>query len=176
MQDSNQPRRTFLTGAAGMAAGLASATPVLAEAAADKRAPSRKQVLQITKENPVYGASSSAFEQYGYSPAVRAGGLLFIAGSVGIRPDGSIPASAAEQGELAMRRLVEILRLEQLTMADVVEVVSYHVDIDHNLASFMPVKQRYFERPFPAWTILGVAGLALPELKIEIRATAALRA
>jgi enamine deaminase RidA (YjgF/YER057c/UK114 family) len=173
MNDTKQPRRRFLSAAAaGMATGLAASPAASAASAADQP---HKQVLQIASDNPVYGASSDAFEHYGYSPAVRAGGLLFIAGAVGIRPDGSIPASAAEQGELAMRRLVEILRLEGLTMADVAEVVSYHVDLQDNLAAFMPIKERYFERPFPAWTILGVAGLAVVELKIEIRATAALR-
>jgi hypothetical protein len=49
--------------------------------------------------------------------------LLFIAGAVEIRPLVSIPASAAGQGELAVLRLVEILRMD-LTMAEVVEVVS----------------------------------------------------
>lgn len=134
-----------------------------------------KKVLEITNDNLIFGDSCSAFDQYGYSPAVRAGGLLFIAGSVGFHIDGSIPASVAEQSELAMLRIWEILRLEHLTMADLVEVISYHVDIHKNLASFMPVKERFFERPFPAWTIIGVEALALPELKIEIRAIAALR-
>ena len=47
-----------------------------------------------------------------------------------MRADGSIPASAAEQAELALLSLVELLRLEGLTMADLVETVSYHVDLE----------------------------------------------
>ena len=78
-----------------------------------------------------------------------------------------------EQTELAFVRLEEILRLEGLTMADLVEVVSYHVDLKANLDAFMPVKARHFARPYPAWTLIGVEALGLPELKIEIRATAA---
>lgn len=134
-----------------------------------------KQILEIPQDNTVFGASSAAFEKYGYSPAVRAGGLLFIAGVVGVRPDGSVPDSAEEQAELAFRRTTEILRLEGLTMADLVEVVSYHVDVKNNLAEFIPVKERHFARPFPAWTIIGVEALARPVLKIEIRSVAALR-
>lgn len=113
------------------------------------------------------------YEKYGYSPAVRAGGLLFIAGEVGFAVDGSIPASPADQAELALLRTAEILRLEGLTMADVVDVVSYHVDLEANLGEFLPVKARHTARPFPAWSIIGVQALALPELKIEIKSIAA---
>ena len=134
-----------------------------------------KQGLEVPKDNAIYGASQAAFEKYGYSPAVRAGGLLFIAGAVGVRPDGTVPESVAEQGELALRRTAEILRLEGLSMADLVDVTSYHVGIADNLKEFLPVKERYFERPFPSWTIIGVEALARPVLKIEIRSVAALR-
>src|SRR5215831_11625257 len=86
-----------------------------------------KEVLEIPKDNAIFGGSFATFEKFGYSPAVRAGGL-FIAGVVGARPDGSVPDSVGEQAELAFQRTAEILRLERLTMADLVEVVSYHVD------------------------------------------------
>ena len=133
-----------------------------------------KEVLEIPKDNAIFGGSFATFEKFGYSPAVRAGGLLFIAGVVGARPDGSVPDSAGEQAELALQRPAEILRLEGLTMADLVEVVSYHVDLTKNLADFLPVKERY-TRPFPAWSIIGVDALAGPKLKIEMRSIAALR-
>lgn len=134
-----------------------------------------KVIVEIPRGNPLWKSDHGAFEKYGYSPAVRAGGLLFIAGVVGFRPDGSIPQSVAEQAELTLQRTQELLRLEGLTMADLVEVVSYHVDLEKHLAAFMPAKERYFERPFPTWTIIGIQALALPALKIEIRSVAALR-
>ncbi|MDB5608073.1 MAG: rane protein [Bradyrhizobium sp.] len=34
-------------------------------------------------------------------------------------------------------------------MTDLVEVVSYHVDIQHNLEAFMAVKERYAVKPYP---------------------------
>jgi len=134
-----------------------------------------KTVISIPKDNAIYGASSAAFDAYSYSPAVRAGGLLFIAGSVGFRADGTIPVSVAEQSEIAMQRIVEILHLEGLTMEDLVEIVSYHVDLEANLPEFIAVKERYVPPPFPTWTILGVQALGLPELKVEVRCIAALR-
>lgn len=134
-----------------------------------------KSIVEIPRNNPLWKSDHHAFETYGYSPAVRAGGLLFIAGVVGFRADGSIPESVAEQSELALQRTQELLRLDGLTMADLVEVVSYHVELQDNLPAFMPAKQRYFQKPFPTWTIIGIQALALPELKIEIRSVAALR-
>ncbi|PWV90489.1 RidA family protein [Phyllobacterium myrsinacearum] len=188
MTDTTEHRRTFLALAAGaLGAGVAAAAiPEFAQAApggtsGSERNPKRKnpnmrkQTVEIGKENAVYGTSSRAFEKYGYSPAVKANGLLFIAGTVGVRPDGAVPDSVEEQSELAFRRLSEILRLEGLTMADLVEVVSYHVDIGNNLKDFIPAKERYFENPFPTWTIIGVEALARPALKVEIRSIAVLR-
>jgi|SRR5450830_136242 len=131
-----------------------------------------KTVLEIPADNPMFAATRSGYEHYGYSPAVRAGHLLFIAGEVGFRPDGSVPESVAEQTEAALERTKEILRLQGLTMADLVEVVSYHVNLKDTVGEFLPVKARYTERPFPAWSIIGVESLALPELKIEIRSVA----
>jgi enamine deaminase RidA (YjgF/YER057c/UK114 family) len=134
-----------------------------------------KTTVEIPSDHPDFKGDHWTFEKYGYSAAVRAGGLLFIAGVVGFRPDGTIPASVAEQSELAMRRTQALLRLEGLTMADLVEVVSYHVDLETNLPAFMPAKERYFEKPFPAWTIIGVQSLALPQLKVEVRSVAKLK-
>jgi enamine deaminase RidA (YjgF/YER057c/UK114 family) len=132
-----------------------------------------KKVMVIPADNPMFAGSQKGYEHYGYSPAVRAGNLLFIAGEVGFRPDGSIPETVAEQTEVALERTKEILRLQGLTMGDLVEVVSYHVDLRQTINEFMPVKARYTERPFPAWSIIGVEALGLPELKIEIRSVAA---
>lgn len=55
------------------------------------------------------------------------------------------------------------------------DLASYHVRIDDQLTTFREVKERYITRDFPAWTILGVASLARPNLLIEIKAVAAAR-
>ena len=100
----------------------------------------------------------------------RAPGSLFRA-----RPDGSAPEDVAGQSEWALKRIEELLRIAGLDFGDLVDVTSYHVDIEKTLAEFLPVKQRFIRGPFPAWSIIGVAGLSRPELKVEISAVAALR-
>ena len=133
------------------------------------------QRLRLPDDDPVFGGNR-VFDLFRYSPAVTAGGLVFIAGQVGLRPDGSVPETAEEQIRLAFARLEAILKHAGLDFTDLVELVSYHVNIGEQLATFRAVKDQYVASDFPAWTILGVAALARPELLVEIKAVAAVRA
>lgn len=133
------------------------------------------QRLRLPDDDPTFGGNR-VFDLFQYSPAVTANGMAFIAGQIGLRPDGSMPDSAAEQADLAFQRLGAVLAHLCLDFSDLVELVSYHVDIDAQLADFRAVKERYLRADFPAWTILGVAALARPGLAVEIKAVAATRA
>lgn len=135
---------------------------------------SRIQRLRLPDDDPTFGGNA-VFDRFRYAPAVKAGGLVFIAGQVGLRPDGSLPDTAREQIERAFERLAAILAHLGLGFEDLVELVSYHVDVDTQLADFRAVKDRWITQDFPAWTILGVAALARPGLVVEIRAVAAAR-
>jgi len=117
----------------------------------------------------------AAFEKYGFSPAVKSKGFLFISGQVGARPDGTAPESVADQTEWALKRVEELLRIAGLGLEDLVDVTSYHVDIENTLPDFMEAKRKFIKAPYPAWSIIGISGLSRPELKVEIRAVAALR-
>ncbi|MET2524388.1 RidA family protein [Ralstonia pseudosolanacearum] len=134
-----------------------------------------KTTVALPNPHPVFG-STEVFKTFNYAPAVAAGGLLFIAGQIGIRADGTVPASVEEQIDLAFQRLGAILQAAGLGFEALVELVSYHVDVDRQLAAFREIKDRYIKAQAPAWTILGVAALARPTLLIEIKAVAATRA
>ena len=133
-----------------------------------------KRVVTLPPTHPMFGGNK-VFEAFRYNPAVRAGGLLFVAGQVGIRDDGTVPDDAPSQIDLAFRRLGAILEHEGLGFGDLVEMTSYHVRIDEQLAAFRDIKDRYVTADFPAWTIIGAAALARPNLLVEIKAVAALR-
>jgi len=135
---------------------------------------SRIQRLRLPDDDPTFGGNA-VFDRFRYAPAVKAGGLVFIAGQVGLRPDGSLPETAREQIERAFERLAAILAHLGLGFEDLVELVSYHVEVDTQLADFRAVKDRWITQDFPAWTILGVAALARPGLVVEIKAVAAVR-
>lgn len=128
--------------------------------------------VEIPEGSAVFGQTTSAFARFGHSAAVRAHGHLFIAGQIGRRPDGTVAETIGEQTEIAIRRIEEILRLENLDLTALVDVTSYHVDIHRHLPGFLEAKQRLIAAPYPAWSLIGISGLASPDLLIEIRATA----
>jgi enamine deaminase RidA (YjgF/YER057c/UK114 family) len=128
-------------------------------------------------KNPIFAVASGGtiFEKFQYSSAVKAGGLVFVAGQIGLNPDGSMPEKPEQQFVNAFERLKLVLEEAGCQMGDLVELVSYHVglNIGSHLADFMKVKEKYVPAPFPTWTILDIAGLARPGLIIEIKAVAA---
>ncbi len=134
-----------------------------------------RQIIQVPADAKFFGGYEQSFELYHYAPAVRAGGLLFISGQIALQADRSCPEDIKEQTEIAFQRTFEILRWVGLTKDDLVEIYSYHVDLPNNFEQFIEVKDRHLVSNFPAWTAIGVAALALPQLKIELRSVAAFR-
>ncbi|MFL9866944.1 RidA family protein [Paraburkholderia fungorum] len=135
---------------------------------------SKIERLRLPEDDATFG-SNRIFDLFQYSPAVTANGLVFIAGQIGLRADGSIPEEPRDQIDVAFKRIEAVLQHLGLDFTDVVELVSYHVDIASQLATFREVKEHYIRSDFPAWTILGVASLARPELIVEIKVVAATR-
>jgi enamine deaminase RidA (YjgF/YER057c/UK114 family) len=115
-------------------------------------------------------------ERWSYSPGVvvPAGDLLFVSGQVGRAADGTVVADPAEQFATAFANLASILEQGGATLADVVDLTTYHTSMA-DLALFAEVKSRHLTAaPYPAWTAIGVQELALPGLRVEIKATARL--
>ena len=129
--------------------------------------------VEIPQDSEVFGTTVRAFTNFGYSAAVSAHGLLFIAGTIGRRADGTIPETIEEQTEIAIGRIGEILRLEGLDLSALVDVTSYHVEMHQHMAGFSRAKEKLVAPPFPTWSLIGVSALASPGLLVEIRATAA---
>ncbi|WP_297024796.1 RidA family protein [Thalassospira sp.] len=133
------------------------------------------EVLEIPAGNEMFDGYRAAFEKYGFSPAVKSKGFLYISGQVGTRPDGTAPESIADQTTWAFKRVEELLRIAGLDFSDLVDVTSYHVDIENTLPDFLEVKKHFIKSPYPAWSIIGISGLSRPELKVEIQVVASLR-
>ena len=106
-----------------------------------------------------------------YCHVVRAGNLVWVSGAVGVRKDGSIPDSAAEQAEVALANIDACLRAAGARAEHVVKVNVYLTDIADR-GAINPPLQRYFGEHRPASTLVGVAALVLPALKVEIEAQA----
>ncbi|MAU43447.1 MAG: hypothetical protein CMP09_01095 [Yangia sp.] len=118
---------------------------------------------------PAASARHALYDQHGYSPAVRSGGLLFVSGQVGSREDGSPEETYPEQVERAFKNLEAVLDAGGCGFSDIIDVTSFHTDPNAQFPDFMSVKERYFRnRPFPAWTAVGVTWLAGFDLELKV--------
>ena len=114
----------------------------------------------------------AAYDSFHFAPAVRAGNLLLLSGQIGAA-GGGVPDSAEEEFRLAWQGLGRVLAAAGLGFEDIVEITSYHVDLQQHIAAFMKVKDEFVGEPWPAWTAIGITALAIPGARVEIRVTAA---
>ena len=114
-------------------------------------------------------------ERFRYSPGVKAGPFLYIAGQVGRDENLNVVEGKEAQFVQAFENVKKVLTAAGLTFDDVAEMVTYHTDM-RDLQLFMKVKDRYFTNParLPAWTGVGTTALAMPGLSVEIKCTALL--
>ena len=108
-----------------------------------------------------------------YCHGVRAGDRLWISGMVGMRPDGSAPEDVVEQFEIALAAIDAVLRSQGGEPRNIVKVQVFLTDVSDR-ARINPVRQRYFGDHRPASTLVQVAALVRPDLKVEIEAEAVL--
>jgi 2-iminobutanoate/2-iminopropanoate deaminase len=96
---------------------------------------------------------------------------LVLSGQVGMEKDGSIPSSALEQLELALINVVRNLEAADMTAQDLVKLTFLLVEeIDNRVRAGVIAKVLGDHRP--AMTLVYVAGLAAPPLKVEVDAWA----
>ena len=109
-----------------------------------------------------------------YSPAIRAGNLLFISGQVGFDPatgtlvDGDISA----QTDQVMRNIASLLQAAGLGFEHVVRTTVYLADMNE-FATMNEVYARYVIDPPPARSTVQVARLPR-DARVEIDVIAAL--
>ena len=90
-------------------------------------------------------------------------------------PDGRLVGKGdiTAQAVQAFENMKNLMEAAGGTMADVCKIRVYLTTRDH-LAPVKEVRRRYFKEPFPATTVLQVAGLDDPDWLIEVEATAVL--
>jgi 2-iminobutanoate/2-iminopropanoate deaminase len=111
-----------------------------------------------------------------YTDAVRWGDTLYVSGiapldSAGKLVGGSDPVAQTRQ---IFKNMKLILEAAGARFSDVLRVTVYLTDVnDRTLIN--PVRQEYFGDARPASTLIEVAGLAVPGMKVEIEAIFGLR-
>ncbi|MGW6916366.1 RidA family protein [Kitasatospora sp. NPDC054939] len=113
---------------------------------------------------------------YSHTAAVPAGtDLVFVAGQYGSDPDGAVvSADFAEQVKRTFDNLGTALAAHGLDLGHVVQLRTYVVN--HDVSKLGPiagaVQERWGTKP-PTQTLIGVAGLATPDVLFEVEAVAA---
>ncbi|OXI33528.1 RidA family protein [Burkholderia aenigmatica] len=112
------------------------------------------------------------YDAYHFSPATRVGDTIWVSGQVGATPDGQVGEDIRAQATIAFSSLKAILEEAGASLADVVELTTFHIDMRNEIEAFAAVKDEYFPERYPSWTAVGVTQLLMPEFRVEIRAVA----
>lgn len=106
-----------------------------------------------------------------YSPAIRAGDLLFISGQIPVDHEGKlVPGGIEEQARQAMENLKRVLAAAGATLKDLVKVTIYLADMN-DFAAVNEVYGSYFDLEPPARACVAVKGLP-KGARVEIEAIA----
>lgn len=112
------------------------------------------------------------YEDLGYAPAVQVGELLFCSGQVGRTPGLEVIADPATQFETCWDNVEILLKAAGCTLADVIEITTFHVDMHQHYALFKQIRIKRLPLRLAAWTAVGVQALARPGLLVEIKCVA----
>lgn len=141
--------------------------PALADGQ-EEEFPNAKQTIMPEDE------SGRAFmEQFGFSEAVIHGNTVYLSGVIaGPTPEGMTREQAYDR---TFQYIGSVLERAGSSWDDVVDLTTYHVEIDESLPALATVKNRYVNAPFPAWTAIDIDRLYAPDGEVEIKVTARLR-
>lgn len=122
------------------------------------------------------GVGEHMRDNYHYSQGVQVGDMIYVTGQGGWDASFEIPDDVHEQIRAAFRNVANVLAEAGADWTQVIDITSYHVDLDESLLATMVEQLRqHCPDHQPLWTVIRVAGLALPAMKVEITANAVSR-
>lgn len=99
--------------------------------------------------------------------------ILFLSGQVGMDAQGRVPEGAGEQLALALDNLLANLRSARMDVPDLTKLTLYLVMSELGPAERRAILDAKLGGHAPCMTLVYVAALAAPQLKVEIDAFAA---
>lgn len=132
--------------------------------AAPAMAGTRQQATVIMTENP---EGRRFQEDWGYADAVVSGDMIYLSGVVvGQQPNETLEAAYARTFD----RIGKILERAGASWDDVLEMTSYHTDLQSQMPAIVAVKKRFVKPPAIAWTAIEIVRLipdrGITELRI----------
>lgn len=112
-------------------------------------------------------------ERYTFSPALRAGNLLFIAGTTAVDETGALvaPGDIVGQTRFILKKFGELLSAAGAGFEHVVETTEF-ITTTENYRGTAAVRREFFRPPYPVATGVIVAGLLREGALIEMSAVA----
>ncbi len=98
--------------------------------------------------------------------------VAYIAGQVGLAPDGSLPDTLEAQAEQAWVNVMAAVRVAGMNADNIVKITAYLIEAE-DYAAFAAARARHLGAARPASTALLVKQLLKPEWRFEIEAVAA---
>ena len=115
--------------------------------------------------------TEAIYKSFKFSQAVVAGGRIDVAGQVGLGPDMQVPEDIESQTRNALTNLKTVVEAAGSSLASVTQMTVYLTDIADSRA-VGEVFTEFFPERYPARTVVQVVALVLPQLKIEVQASA----
>ena len=117
-------------------------------------------------------SAQAMYDRFHFAQATRVGDTIWLSGQTGLDANFRPGDGMTAQAELAFESLKAVLAEAGASLGDVVELTSFHIDLQGDMAAFSAVKDRYFPKNYPSWTAVGTTQLAVPGLLVEVRAVA----
>ena len=101
-----------------------------------------------------------------FSGGVMVGNTFYVAGTIGLGPDQTVPESAQEEARIVLTNVQDTLEAAGLTMDDLVSVQVYSSDVG-DYDAFNEVYRTFFTQEYPARAFLG-SGTLLFGARFEV--------
>jgi len=130
----------------------------------------------MTNRGPIIPeGSQGTYDRFHFAPAFRVDNTVYVSGVIGTGADGQVPSEPIDEFRAAFAHLAATLGAAGATLADVVELTSFHTDLSQ-MRDFMAAKDEVMGEPYPAWSAIGTTGLVIPGGRVEVKATAVISA
>ena len=101
-----------------------------------------------------------------FSGGVMVGNTFYVAGTIGLGPDQTVPETAQEEARIVLSNVQNTLEAAGLTMDDLVSVQVYSSDVG-DYDAFNEVYRTFFTQEYPARAFLG-SGTLLFGARFEV--------
>jgi enamine deaminase RidA (YjgF/YER057c/UK114 family) len=117
--------------------------------------------------------AKESYETWGYAPAVKVGNTIYVSGVVSVlEGEGTYEERYARGFKSALDWIEKVLNEAGASLDDVVDIRSFHTDLQRQLDVAVKVRMEAMSPPHPAWTAVGTTALASPDGVTEIKVVA----